>query len=83
MFELEQTANRRSDARLRDGFELAIETKKDETFNPYEREGGTFNGRRPLPGQPPKGGKRDLRKLSEWIKTMKAMEERKKNGEND
>ena len=81
MFELEQTTGRRDDARLRGGFELAIEVKKDETFNPYQREGDTFNGRRPMPGLPPKSAKRDLRKLSEWIKTMKALEERKKNGD--
>ena len=64
-------------------FELALDEakKKDTTFNPYEREGDTFSGRRPPAGVEPKSGKRDLRKLSEWMKLMKAMEERKKNGD--
>jgi hypothetical protein len=83
VFELEQTAGRRGDANLRKGFELTLEVKKSDTFNPYEREGDTFDGRRPMPGLPPKSAKRDLRKLSEWIKQMKAMEERKKNSTED
>ncbi len=83
VFEIEQTGNR-SNARLRDGFELTLEVKRDDTFNPYDRHGDTFVGRRPAPGAVPgtsKTGKRDLRKLSEWMKLMKAMEDRKKNEE--
>jgi hypothetical protein len=51
---------------------LAI--KNDDTFNPYERvpEGGTLGAGRT--------GKRDLKKLSAWIKLMREMEDRKKNG---
>jgi hypothetical protein len=49
-----------------------LSIKDDTTFNPYDRapEGG------------PRGGaKRDLKKLSEWIKLMREMEDRKKKGE--
>jgi hypothetical protein len=80
VFEIEQTASR-SDARLRGGFELALEVKQDASCNPYDRQGGTFVGRSPAPDTTSKSGKRDLRKLSEWMKLMKAMEERKKGGE--
>jgi len=46
-----------------------------ESFNPYERRPTSkpANGERPV--------KRDLRKLSEWIKTMRAVEEKKIRGE--
>jgi hypothetical protein len=55
---------------------LAI--RNDDTFNPYDR----------TPDSSPSGihstsrsGKRDLRKLSEWLKLMRELEERKKKGE--
>jgi hypothetical protein len=51
-----------------------LSIKNDDTFNPYDRapEGGLGgNAQRP-------GGKRDLKKLSAWIKMMREMEERKK-----
>jgi hypothetical protein len=56
-----------------EGAPLSIEQKVD-TFNPYER----------TPTEKPpdkKPVKRDLRKLSEWIKTMRAVEEKKKSGD--
>jgi hypothetical protein len=68
----------RGDTKLRGG--ITLEVRKDDTFNPYDRKPDTLAGK---PGSPagPKGGKRDLKKLSEWLKLMRAMEERKKNGE--
>ena len=53
-----------------------LSIKNDDTFNPYDRapDGG-------LGGAPPRGGKRDLKKLSAWIKLMREMEERKKKDE--
>ena len=77
--EVEETrGSSRGDSKLRRG--LSLEVHNDDTFNPYDRKPDTFAGR---PGDPggPKGGKRDLKKLSEWLKLMRAMEERKKNGE--
>ncbi|HEY1283841.1 MAG TPA: hypothetical protein VGE96_05120 [Steroidobacteraceae bacterium] len=54
-----------------------LSIKNDDTFNPYDRapEGG-FGA-----GAPRNAGKRDLKKLSEWIKLMREMEERKKKGD--
>lgn len=69
----------REDVKLRRGLEPTLELCNDDTYDPYDRKGNTFSGRYTAPGQP-RGGKRDLRKLSEWIKTMRALEERKKNG---
>ena len=68
----------RGDTKLRGG--ISLEVRNDDTFNPYDRGPDSFAGR---PGTPsgPKGPKRDLKKLSEWLKLMRAMEERKKNGE--
>ena len=77
--ELEDTrTSGRGDTKLRNGVKL--EVRNDDTFNPYDRSPETFGGK---PGTPsgPKGGKRDLKKLSEWLKLMRAMEERKKSGE--
>ena len=49
---------------------LELERVRD-TYDPYSR----------LPTERAASSKRDLRKLSEWIKMMKALEERKKRGE--
>ena len=79
--EIENTrGSGRGDSKLRGG--LTLEVRNDDTFNPYDRRPDTFGGR---PGQAggPRGGQRDLRKLSEWLKMMRAMEERKKNGESE
>jgi hypothetical protein len=46
-------------------------------YNPYE----TLSPGRPKPAAEPRPVKRDLRKLSEWIKQMRELEERKKRGE--
>jgi hypothetical protein len=54
-----------------------LSLKNDDTFNPYDRSpDGTLAGN---PGA--KGGKRDLKKLSEWLKLMREMEARKEKGE--
>ena len=83
VFEIERNSTpSRGDAHLRNGFELRVETKPP-SFNPYDKQGDTFRGRGLDPVAPPKSGKRDLRKLSEWIKTMKAMEERQKLGDTE
>lgn len=75
--EIEDTGDSaRSDAKLRGG--LKLEVRNDDTFNPYDRSPDTFGGR-PGTAAGPKGGKRDLKKLSEWLKLMRAMEERKQN----
>lgn len=76
VFELEDTHSGRADAKLRMGFNPTLEIKNDDTFNPYDRKPTTFGNAPPAP----KGGKRDLKKLSEWMKLMRAIEERKKNG---
>ena len=54
----------------KDNSGLELERARD-TFDPYSR----------LPTERAGSSKRDLRKLSEWIKMMKALEERKKRGE--
>jgi hypothetical protein len=84
VFELEErNASARGDSKLRRGFEPKLEVRNDDTFNPYDRKPDTSGGN-PAAGAPAgKGGKRDLKKLSEWLKLMRAMEERKKNGESD
>jgi hypothetical protein len=68
----------RGDSKLRRGFEPKLTIAQDDTFNPYDRKPDTFGGA-PVPAAP-KGAKRDLKKLSEWLKLMRALEERKKNG---
>ena len=71
--EIEDTrGSGRGDSKLRNG--ISLEVRNDDTFNPYDH--GTPAG----PHGGGKGGKRDLKKLSEWLKLMRAMEERKKNG---
>lgn len=56
--------------------------KNDDTFNPYDRSPEPSRGPARAPAVPhtPPGGKRDLKKLSAWIKLMRELEERKKNG---
>jgi hypothetical protein len=79
VFEIEKSnGSDRGDSKLRRGFEPTLEVRDDDTFNPYDRKPDTFGGN---PAANAKGGKRDLKKLSEWLKLMRAMEERKKNGE--
>jgi hypothetical protein len=59
---------------------LAIvnEGRGGEPTNPYNRSAEPKRNAAPAPPQ-----KRDLRKLSEWIKMMRDMEERKKKDESD
>jgi hypothetical protein len=71
-------ATGRGDSKLRRGFEPRLELERaEDTFNPYDRK--VVPGA--APAEAPKGSKRDLKKLSEWLKLMKAIEERKKNGD--
>ncbi len=80
VFELKDaTRSGRGDTKLRRGLEPKLEVKVDDTFNPYDRKPDKAGAH--APAGAPKGGKRDLKKLSEWLKMMKALEERKKNGE--
>jgi len=58
-------------SKVRGGIEV-MHIKSDDTFDPYERQP---EDRRQ------DGGKRDLRKLSEHIKLMRELEERKKRDE--
>ncbi len=53
-----------------------LSIKNDDTFNPYDR--GPDG---PAGSDARAGAKRDLKKLSAWIKLMREMEERKKKGE--
>jgi len=77
--EIEDTrGSGRGDTKLRGG--LTLEVRNDDTFNPYDRKPDTFAGR-PGDSSGPKGTRRDLKKLSEWLKLMRAIEERKKNGD--
>ncbi len=63
------------------GVKEPLSVEPDDTFNPYDRkpDGATTLG---APAKS-KGAKRDLKKLSEWVKLMREMEERKKRGEDD
>ena len=57
------------------GSKQPLSIKNDDTFNPYDRtpdSSPTSRGRT---------GKRDLKKLSEWLKLMREMEARKNKGE--
>jgi hypothetical protein len=69
----ETTAQRRR-LEIADHRTGGLTIKHDEdTFNPYDRSPVDSATARPV--------KRDLRKLSEWIKTMRAVEEKKSRGE--
>jgi hypothetical protein len=57
---------------VENGVGLEIERKAD-SFDPYTR----------VPTEHAPSSKRDLKKLSEWIKMMKALEKRKQQGESD
>jgi len=51
-------------------------------YDPYSRVPRPERGGLTAPKREP-GSKRDLRKLSEWIKQMRALEERKRSDEDD
>jgi hypothetical protein len=61
------------------GVKEPLSVRNEDSFNPYDRtpEKPSAIGARPVKS----GGKRDLRKLGEWMKLMREMEERKKRGE--
>jgi hypothetical protein len=62
------------------GVKEPLTVRKDDSFNPYDRtpeKPGAVGSK----GAPKPGGKRDLRKLGEWMKLMREMEERKKRGD--
>jgi hypothetical protein len=62
------------------GVNEPLSIHNDDTFNPYDRSPDTAST---LGGKVAhqKGAKRDLKKLSEWLKLMREMEERKKRGD--
>jgi hypothetical protein len=62
------------------GVSEPLSIRNEDTFNPYDRAPDTAST---LGGKPSaqKGGKRDLKKLSEWLKLMREMEDRKKRGD--
>ena len=57
--------------------EPKLSVKNEETYDPYARP-----GTRASRGSAPRT-RTDLRRLSEWIKMMRELEERKKNGDGD
>jgi hypothetical protein len=59
-----------------DNAKLSVERTRSSGFDPYARIGGAHV---PEPKKPV--GKRDLRKLGEWIKLKREMEARKSSGE--
>ena len=67
---IDDLASTRS-SKVRGGIEV-MHIKSDDTFDPYARQPEDRKA---------EGGKRDLRKLSEHIKMMRDLEERKKKGE--
>lgn len=58
---------------------LAVERKRPAGFDPYARV-GTAGVREP---PKPQGGKRDLRRLGEWIKLKRELESKKESGDLD
>jgi hypothetical protein len=59
---------------------LSVERQRSSGFDPYQRvdtAGRTFNDR------PKTSGKRDLRKLGEWLKIKREVEERRARGDTD
>jgi hypothetical protein len=62
------------------GVKEPLSVRNEDTFNPYNR---TPDKSPPSGGRAgaKSGGKRDLRKLGEWMKLMREMEERNKRGD--
>ena len=69
-FSIDDLSSTRS-TKVRGGIEV-MHIKSDDTFDPYQRQPDDRKA---------EGGKRDLRKLSEHIKLMRDLEERKKKEE--
>jgi hypothetical protein len=61
------------------GVKEPLSVRNEDSFNPYDR----TPDKSPTVGEraAKSGGKRDLRKLGEWMKLMREMEERKKRGD--
>jgi len=55
--------------------------KPEAGYNPYEKTARALKKASAEP--PPRPAKRDLRKLSEWIKQMRELEERRRNGDGE
>jgi hypothetical protein len=55
--------------------------KPEQGYNPYEK--NVRASKKPTEEPPPRPAKRDLRKLSEWIKQMRELEERRRRGEDE
>jgi hypothetical protein len=72
-FSVESSAPTGREVRRDRGLEL-LSIAPEDTFNPYDRRPTERTERAP---------RRDLRKLSEWIKMMRELEERKRRGEDD
>lgn len=77
-FEVEGTPSSGRGKRDPLGADVLSIQKAEDTFNPYERSTAADRDRE----RKPTGNttRTDLRKLSEWIKLMRALEEQKKNG---
>jgi hypothetical protein len=57
-----------------------LSLQNDDTFNPYDRKPDSSSTGIHSTSR---SGKRDLRKLGEWMKLMREMEDRKKKGEGE
>jgi hypothetical protein len=55
-------------------------SKPEQGYDPYQK---SARGRKVAEEPPPRPPKRDLRKLSEWIKQMRELEERRRRDEDD
>jgi hypothetical protein len=62
-----------------DSAKMAVERTRANGFDPYARVGAGHV----VPEQKKQTGKRDLRKLGEWIKLKRELEARKSSGESD
>jgi hypothetical protein len=58
---------------------LSVERVRSKGFDPYARIGGGA----PVPEQKKPAGKRDLRKLGEWIKLKRELDERRAQDDHD
>jgi hypothetical protein len=70
VLEVDESLAGRRNSKVRRGIEV-LHIKDDDTFDPYTRQPQDSK-------KAPSAGKRDLRKLSEHIKLMRELEERKK-----
>lgn len=78
VLEIEEPEIGERSSKVRRGLEV-LSIRTEDNFNPYNRTPEPSAGT----GRSAGGGKRDLRKLSAWIKMMRELEDRKKNGGED